>query len=205
MSTHHIPGIDAEFTATGTVDWAISADRPHIAVTAAPMTDIFVDPNASNPNPAVLNADTLLMSAPEGDYQLSAKITVGFKSKFDAGVLLVWFNERYWAKFCFEYNPAGQATVVSVVNREVSDDSNGVVVDGNTVWMRISRVDNVTCMHSSLDGQKWDLVRVFDLNYEGELPQIGFEAQSPTGQGCDIEFEEIKFSRTRLADQRDGS
>jgi len=49
------------------------------------------------------------------------------------------------------------------------------------------------------------LLRVFDLNYNDELPQIGLEAQSPTGQGCDITFEHVSLTNTRLADQRDGS
>ena len=99
-----------------------------------------------------MNASTLLMPSPNGDWQLSARVTVDFRATFDAGVLLLWLDEKHWAKLCFEYNPLGQATAVSVVNRGVSDDANGPVIPGNTLWMRISRVDNVTCFHTSLDG-----------------------------------------------------
>ena len=34
---------------------------------------------------------------------------------------------------------------------------------------------------------------------------IGFEAQSPTGDGCVVTFDRIRFSSKRLGDLRDGS
>ncbi len=148
MSSHSIAGIDAPFTINNDVQWDINNETGRIHVTAQPLTDIFVDPNVTNLDGVTLNASTLLTQAPAGDWQLTAKVTVDFKAKFDAGVLLVWFNQDYWAKLCFEYNPLDQATVVSVVNRIISDDANGAVIDSNTVWLRVSRVDNVTCFHT---------------------------------------------------------
>lgn len=204
MSSHTIAGIDAPFESNNHVPWSIDAAGT-IQVHAEPLTDIFVDPNATNPNGVTLNAATLLTSAPAGDWQLTAKVTVDFQAKFDAGVLLVWYNEDYWAKLCFEYNPKGEATVVSVVNRLISDDANGPVINGNTVWLRVSKTDNVTCFHTSTDGNTWDLLRVFDLAYNDQLPHIGLEAQSPTGQGVDITFENVTLTQTRLLNQRDGS
>jgi hypothetical protein len=35
--------------------------------------------------------------------------------------------------------------------------------------------------------------------------KIGFEGQSPTGDGCAVTFDEIRFRPERLADLRDGS
>jgi hypothetical protein len=34
---------------------------------------------------------------------------------------------------------------------------------------------------------------------------IGFEAQSPTGDGCVVTFDQITFTLHRLGDLRDGS
>ena len=88
----------------------------------------------------MLNAATLLGVPPDGDFQFSARVTVGFASTYDAGVLLLWVDDRHWGKLCFEFSPAGEPMVVSVVTRGVSDDANAFVVDGRTVWLRVSRV-----------------------------------------------------------------
>ena len=39
----------------------------------------------------------------------------------------------------------------------------------------------------------------------GVEPAVGFEVQSPTGGGCEVRFEEIRFEVGRLRDLRDGS
>jgi hypothetical protein len=46
---------------------------------------------------------------------------VGPASTFDAGVLLLWVDERHWGKLCFEFSPAGDPMIVSVVCRGVAD------------------------------------------------------------------------------------
>jgi hypothetical protein len=58
---------------------------------------------------------------------------------------------------------------------------------------------------SSPCGHRWNLVRVFTF---GELlgpHRIGFEAQSPTGEGCTVTFDHIRFVSERLADLRNGT
>jgi uncharacterized protein len=94
--------------------------------------------------------------------------------------------------------------IVSVVNREVADDANSFIVDG-PVWLRVSRIDDVYAYHASIDGVRWQLVRVFVLALEGVLPSIGLQAQSPTGEGCGVTFSNLSFTSTRLADIRDGT
>lgn len=81
-----------------------------MTVAAQGHTDTFIDPGSgtsgdpgAGPGAAInaesmLNAATLLGTPPEGDFQLSARVTVGFGSTFDAGVLLLWLDERHWAK-----------------------------------------------------------------------------------------------------------
>ncbi|WP_208867453.1 DUF1349 domain-containing protein [Streptomyces himastatinicus] len=50
----------------------------------------------------------MLGQPPAGDFQLSARVSVGFSSTFDAGVLLLWIDERHWAKL-LRVLPAGAA------------------------------------------------------------------------------------------------
>jgi len=170
-------------------------------------TDLYVNPAGPGSADAesLLNAPTLLGTPPDGDFQFSARITVDFRSQYDAGVLLLWIDERNWGKFCFEFSPDGEPMVVSVVTRGLSDDANAFVVGEPTVWLRVSRIDGVYAYHASTDGQKWTLVRVFSLGGEVKDHRVGFEAQSPTGDGCTVTFDDIRFSPERLAELRDGS
>jgi regulation of enolase protein 1 (concanavalin A-like superfamily) len=95
--------------------------------------------------------------------------------------------------------------IVSVVARGVSDDANAFVVDGATVWLRVSRIDHGYAYHASLDGQTWRMIRFFTIDGTSTPAAIGFEAQSPTGDGCVVTFDDIRFTGQRLADLRDGS
>ena len=202
--------------------WRVDEAAGAVTVTAQPRTDIFIDPGSGSAGAgtagaatadtgtelnaeSMLNAATLLGDVPEGDFQLSARVTVGFASAFDAGVLLIWLSEGYWGKLCFEFSPAGEPMVVSVVCRGVSDDANAFIVPGRSVWLRVSRIDRAYAYHASLDGQTWRMIRVFNLDDETSRDRIGFEGQSPTGDGCGVTFDEIRFLPERLADLRDGS
>ncbi len=200
MTEFEIPGIPYPFHTVGDSAWQVADGR--VAATAAPRTDIFIDPAGGAPK---LDAARVIGDLPEGDFQLQCLVDAGFQNTFDAGVLLLWFDEEHWAKLCFEYAPTGEAMVVSVVNRTVSDDANAFVVDGSTVWLRVSRVGRVYAFHASTDGRVWQMVRMFALGGDGAQAQLGFEVQSPTGAGCDVEFRRIRFAPTTLGDARDGS
>ncbi|MDG4829811.1 DUF1349 domain-containing protein [Solwaraspora sp. WMMD1047] len=132
-------------------------------------------------------------------------LTAEFTSTFDAGVLLLWGDERQWGKLCFERSPAGEPMIVSVICRGVADDANAFVVGGRSVWLRVSRIDRAYAYHASVDGKTWQLVRYFHLDDLTEGHRIGFEGQSPIGDGCAVTFAEISFVPDRLAELRDGS
>ncbi|MDT0269129.1 DUF1349 domain-containing protein [Streptomyces sp. DSM 44915] len=206
-TTHQVSGVPFPLTTPQDNDWHVAPETGTVRVTAAPRSDIFIDPGA---DPALatgkaLNAVTLLGDAPAGDFQFRARVSVDFQATFDAGVLLLWFDERHWAKLCFEYSPDGEAMVVSVVNREVADDANGFVVEGDAVWLRVSRIGGAFAYHASLDGESWRLIRYFALDAPGRPLRVGLEAQAPTGEGCAVTFERIAFTADRLAELRDGS
>lgn len=181
------------------VRWAASDDRS-LAIEAGPRTDWFVDPGgASDP---ILNAPALVGDA-EGDFLFSARVTVDFAARYDAGVLVLFAGERAWAKLCFERSPQGEPMVVSVVTRSVSDDCNSFIVDRDHVWLRIARLGPAFAFHASDDGSRWQLVRYFALEPADGIA-VGFEAQSPVGDGCRATFEDIRYAAERLGDLRSG-
>jgi len=187
--------------------WRWDEESAAVVATAPAHTDLYINPGGAESADAesLLNAATLLGSPPTGDFQLSARVTVDFQAQYDAGVLLLWADEQHWAKFCFEFSPAAEPMVVSVVTREVSDDANAFVVAGRSVWLRLSRLDHAYAYHASTDGKTWTFVRAFRLGETLTGDRIGFEAQSPTGDGVTVTFDDLRFTRQRLTDLRDGS
>jgi regulation of enolase protein 1 (concanavalin A-like superfamily) len=209
-----VPGVPFPLAPSAAGLWRVDEATGTVTVPAQPRTDIFIDPvsgsagtgaSAALNAESMLNAATLLGDAPEGDFQLSARVTVDFASAFDAGVLLIWLDERRWGKLCFEFSPAGEPMVVSVVCRGVADDANAFTVPGRSVRLRVSRIGRAYAYHASLDGKTWQMIRVFSLEDETSRDRIGFEGQSPTGDGCSVTFDEIRFRPERLAALRDGS
>jgi regulation of enolase protein 1 (concanavalin A-like superfamily) len=203
----HLPGVPFSLVPSPVDAWRFDEQKGVLTATAAPRTDLFIDPGAATTLNAesMLNAATLLGVPPETDFQLSSRVTVNFAATYDAGVLLLWIDERHWAKLCFELSPATESMVVSVVTRDVSDDANAFVVAGRSVWLRISRIEHAYAYHASEDGKSWRMIRFFSLANRPASDRVGFEVQSPTGDGCVATFEDIGFVPHRLADLRDGS
>jgi uncharacterized protein len=181
------------------LDWTVPPQEP-IAIAAGPRTDLFVDPAGE---PPVLNAP-MLLGATDGDFRLSARVSADLRSTFDAGALVLHAGERTWVKLALERSPQGEAMIVSVVTRGVSDDCNGPVVAGGSIWLRVARRGGACALHASRDGRWWDLVRHFALDAPDGLT-AGFLAQSPTGEGCTATFDDVRYVAGRLGDLRDGS
>lgn len=177
--------------------WLIG-DRS-LELVAGPATDLFVDPAGGAP---LLSAPALVGEV-KGDFLFSARVRPEQASTFDAGVLLVYRSAASWAKLCLERSPQGEPTVVSVVTRGVSDDCNSFRVAGGETALRIARLGDCFAFHAAGEGGFWHLVRYFALDGEGPV-EIGFLAQSPTGEGCRVRFEEIAFERRRLDELRNG-
>jgi regulation of enolase protein 1 (concanavalin A-like superfamily) len=165
---------------------------------AGPETDLFVDPGTGRAQ----TTTPRLVGNVVGDYMLSARVRADLRATFDAGALLLWSDERSWAKLCLELSPERDPMIVSVVTRGVSDDCNAFVVEGD-VWLRLARIGGAYAFHASRDGRRWQLVRHFALETQGE-PRPGFLVQSPRGAGCVATFDEISFVPGRLADIRSG-
>jgi uncharacterized protein len=170
-----------------------------LSITAGPRCDLFVDPAGSISSG--LESPPMLICEPGGDFALSARVAVDFASTYDAGVLVLYRDESSWAKLCFERSPRAQPTVVSVVTRRVSDDCNHFAVDGNRVWLRIARGGDGFAFHASTDGDVWQLVRYFGLDDTAGI-SVGFVAQSPTGEGCRVAFDDIRYDAGRVTDLR---
>ena len=178
---------------------SFDAEHGELTVTASGRTDWFIDPASGES----IGSAPALVAAIDDDFTLSARVRVGFRSTFDAGVLVIRHSPTEWAKLCFEYSPQGRPMVVSVVTDGVSDDANCTPIDGDEVYLRISRTGRAWLFHYSLDGRMWHFVRHFRLT--SDAPSlVGFLAQSPTGEGSTTRFSEISRTSTPPRDIRSG-
>lgn len=177
-----------------------------LTVYAPANTDYFNSPVKENgffPNP-VANA-SLYYTELTGDFVFKTKVALEFKDFYDAAALLVYENENVWAKLALENSdlPCRKPAVVSVVTNRISDDCNGPVMDGNTVWFQISRVDDCFAFHYSVDGEEYNMVRVFTLPV-GQTVKVGFEAQAPMSEGGNRYYSEISIENKRVENIRAG-
>lgn len=177
-----------------------------LRLTGEAVSDLFIDPSGGDgPSP---DAGYLIGLPPEGDFTLTARATVPFASVFDAGVLLVYAGPERFAKLCFEFSPQREPMAVSVVTRGSSDDANGFRVEGDSLWLRVSRTGRAWAFHASKDGSWWEMLRYFNLGEpeaeSGEV-RVGFLAQSPCGEGIGVTFSQIGYVEGAPKDLRDGS
>ena len=208
MTSLTLPGVPFPLAPDGEPACAYEYTDGVLRLTGAALTDLFVDPAGTAGE--LPSAGRLVGLPPDGDFSLSTRVTVDFGSIFDAGVLLLHASERRWAKLCFEYSPQKLPTAVTVVTRGTSDDSNSFEVEGNSLWLRITRSGRSWAFHASTDGSWWKLLRYFSLGGgepagAGDDVSVGFLAQSPTGRSCTATFEQIAFTAGAPADLRDGS
>ncbi len=172
-----------------------------LVLTGGKGSRLFVDPRIKT---EIADSAPIALFKPDEYFLFSCKLNVGFQSVFDAGVLMVYANSTQWAKLCFEYTPQKEPMVVSVVNNNLSDDSNHQIISTNEVYLRIAGLGGgAYAFHYSLDGKYWNMVRYFYLNPENNL-RVGFLSQSPRGDVCQTVFSEISYSSEKLDDLRTG-
>ncbi len=166
-----------------------------LTIVAGAKTDMFRDPNVTYNTD---NAPKLLFT-PDSNFIFSTGIQHNFTSKWDGGAIVIIEDSLNWIKFCFEKDYTGTRRVVSVVTKDISDDCNSVAINGNLVYYKVAKADNVITLYYSLDNKKWFLVRHLQFNNKKPL-KIGFLSQSPTGKLCTVQFTGIRYLAKKISD-----
>jgi len=193
QTTPSIPGLP------GTLTWqnsprAWNIDSKNVlTISSNPKTDWFVDPFDGT----VAKTAPILLFTPGPDYVLSARVTVQFTTKWDAGALMLWGDDHHWAKLSYEFSPDQKPTLVTVVTRGLSDDCNSLSLAGDSVYLRMAKSGNTYVFYFATDGKNWQILRTFSL--DTDLPiRAGFESQSPEGSGAVAKFSAITYDPHRV-------
>jgi len=185
-------------------DTLVSIDGDKITFKVGGEKDYFSDPDGKLTN----NTSPILLSKIDNTkpFTISAKVTPEFTKQgtYNAGVLFLYSNEGFWEKFCFEQSEGGEHRMVTVRNRQLSDDNNHDIVEQPFVYMKISSDTKTIACYYSLDNKKWQMVRLHKNDYP-EILYVGLSTQCPVDKvGSSSIFEELSLSNKSVTDFRLG-
>jgi uncharacterized protein len=195
QKTPSIPGLPGPVTWQNSPrEWNIDSKNV-LTISSSAKTDWFVDPFDGT----VAKTAPILLFTPGPDYVLSARVTVQFTTKWDAGAMMLWGDDHHWAKLSYEFSPDQKPTLVTVVTRGLSDDCYSQSLNGDSVYLRVAKSGNTYVFYFATDGKNWQILRTFSL--DTDLPtRAGFESQSPEGSGAVATFSAITYDPHRIRD-----
>ena len=139
-----------------------------------------------------------------GDFVMKVKVSHDFRDTYDSSSVMVMLDMKNWAKACFEKTDFDTHAAVSVVSRNGEcDDANGCNIEGNSVWLQITRVGNSFAFHYSEDGDHFYMMRFFNLPAEKTV-KVGLLAQAPQGGGGIRRYEHLSIEKKTVKNIRFG-
>jgi regulation of enolase protein 1 (concanavalin A-like superfamily) len=191
----HISGISQPLYFGGTAPVKFTNSAKSFLIEAPANTDMY---RAADHSYAICNAPFLYFILKE-DFVLSAKLTVHFKQKWDAGAMVLESDTLHYIKFGFERDYTLKNRVVSVATQPYSDDCNSMELNSSVIFYRMAKNGDMILLYESADGRSWFLVRELNFPAKGSL-KLGFIAQSPAGKGCSVTFSDISYNTRKITD-----
>ena len=185
---------------------SVTVEDGRICVDAPAESDFFCNNGAVSKEgitPASLCNAPFLYREVAGDFVLRVRVSHAFRDTYDSASVMVMQDLETWAKACFELTDFGTHAVVSVVTKKESDDANGCNIDGNAVWLQITRVGQAFAFHYSLDGDRFYMMRFFSLP-AGPVIKVGLLAQAPQGAGGPRYYEQLSIEQKTVKNIRMG-
>lgn len=123
----------------------------------------------------------------KGDFSTSLKIDGKYREQYDQAGLMIRVDQSNWMKCGIEFVD-GHHNLSVVVTRDYSDWSTARLPDGTgALWMRVVRKGPALDIFYSLDGKKFDEIRVAYLG-KADVVELGPMCAAPMGKGFDVEF-----------------
>lgn len=168
---------------------------------AGAKTDFFRDPASAH---EIASAPFVYQEI-TGDFTITVRLEPEFHSNYDAGAILVMSGEDQWLKFAYELTDLGYPAIVSVVTRGRSDDCNGEPWHSGSVVYRMSRRGTAVGCYYGEDEASLKMHRLLTVPGDPAAPlKVGLTVQSPTGEGAQCGFSEIRLEPSSVADMRRG-
>ena len=197
------PTLEKEFLAD--LSWmnepkSFSLENGTLEILAEKGTDFFNNPVD---NSTTASAPFLYQEV-AGNFVAKALVSPDFSAMWNAIALMVYIDKDNWIKFAFENSDATGKTIVSVVTKEVSDDSNGAILNKqDQIWLKLIRKDHVYSMLWSEDGEQFKMARLGTLPKVDSI-KVGLEVQSPIGEIARHQIHYFEVEKTTVEDLRKG-
>ena len=130
-----------------------------------------------------------------GDFDLDTHVRFHFANQYDQAGLMVRTDPEHWLKTSVEYEPVGPASL-GVVMTDVYSNWSIAGFEGDHIHLRVRRVDDAFGVYHSLDGEKWNLMRMGRLALSDPV-QAGVYACAPKGAGMEARFDFLQISPPR--------
>ncbi|MGC4038984.1 MAG: DUF1349 domain-containing protein [Chitinophagaceae bacterium] len=176
------------------------SDQNSISITADKGTDQYVTLDGKYESH---NAPKVFFT-PDKDFIFSAKLNTPFDSLYDGGGIMLYADNGNYAKFLFEKADASTIMVTSsVVTQKQSDDNYHAVINAKEVYLKVATSGKTICFYYSADGKTWNIVRTFAFKQRAAM-KLGFQAQSPLGPSCTVDFSEIQYKAKAFTNYNTG-
>jgi regulation of enolase protein 1 (concanavalin A-like superfamily) len=145
----------------------------------------------------------------DGDFVATVRVSGDYRDQYDQAGLVVRQDEFNWLKCGVELIVGKWADMFQYQGRAHVICS-GLTVNGWSewsplpqlpqnppfVWMRVARVEKTFFVSFSLDGSKYDIIKLFALPQANPV-HVGRYATSPSGGGFDVTFDSYSLVETK--------
>ena len=145
------------------------------------------------------NAPVLQMETKEKFFSFTVKTDFDSVGRFDQCGVAVYLDSDNWLKASVEVeNGQFQHLGCVVTNNGYSDwSTQEIAADVKTMWYRLSRREDDYCVECSMDGQRWQQLRVCHLWQGGGTIRFGIYACSPENSSFQAAFTHMEVTECR--------
>lgn len=176
-----------------TADWSVDK-KGAFTLAAGKKTDWFVWPGGGDYRP---DSSPRALFRTDENFSFSTRVDVIAHATYDAGCIALIGSASRWAKLCLEAQAGGGLAIVSVVTRDLSDDTTSYPVTGTLTWLKVAKDHGGIFFYASPDGRAWTIVRKFNLDVPAGF-SAGFSVQSPEGDGARAVFSDVHYTTGKI-------
>lgn len=137
-----------------------------------------------------------LVAEADEECSFTVKATREGSSLYDQCGILVYLDEKNWAKVCMEYEDETTQKLGSGVTSGGYSDWAWADIPGENrvMYYRVSRLKDSFLFEASRGGKEYEQMRIFHLRCKNAAVRIGVFACCPTGDGMKAAFEGAAFT-----------
>lgn len=175
-------------------DFLISEDK--IEIITKPHTDLWQRTYYHFRND---NAPVLQMKTEEAFFSFTVKTTFESKHRFDQCGIVVYLDSDNWLKGSIEFENETYQHLGSVVTNNGYSDwaTTEISADVKSMWYRLSRREDDFCIECSLDGKKFEQMRICHMFKAQAEIKFGIYACSPEDSSFKAIFTNLELTECK--------